>query len=72
MHVFKFRGTSIHLSLNIYHFLADVLKLGAWQVEGGYVVCSFCILTAVELEDSALNLLPRIEKWHISLKAVNS
>ena len=35
------------------------------------VIYSFCILTAVELEDSALNLLPGIEKWYLSSKAVN-
>lgn len=29
------------------------------------------ILTAAELEDSALNLLPGIEKQHFPLKAVN-
>ena len=54
-----------------YHFGATVLKLGAWQVEGRNVVYSFCILTAVVLEDSELNLLPRIEKWHLSSKTVN-
>lgn len=40
-------------------------------MEGGDLICSFYILTAVELEDSALNLLPGIEKWHLPLKAVN-
>lgn len=49
-----------------------MLKLGAWQVEGGgSVISSFYILTAVELEGSALNLLPEIEKYHLPLKAVN-
>lgn len=49
-----------------------MLILGDWPVEGGNVIRSFDILTAVELEDSALNLLPGIEKWHLPLKAVNT
>lgn len=48
-----------------------MLKLGTGKWKGENVIRSFYILTAVELEDSALNLLPGIEKWYLPLKVVN-
>lgn len=58
----KFQMTGIHLPSITYHFGADVLQLGASRWEGKN------ILTAAELEGSALNLLPAIEKMASPIK----
>lgn len=65
---FKFQLTGIQGSFIILE-MCLTQELGKWKGEN--VILSFYILTAVELEDSALNLLPGIEKWHLSLKVVN-
>lgn len=66
---FKFQLTGIQGSFIILEKMCLNQELGKWKGEN--VILSFYILTAVELEDSALNLLPRIEKWYLSLKVVN-
>lgn len=64
----KFQLTGTQGSFIILELMCSNQDLAKWKGEN---VLSLYILTAVELEGSALNLLPGIKKQHFSLKVVN-